>query len=162
MGAVLTRLRAIELEVLARSSGSGEHVGSLKLNPAGGGGGGRPTVGKRIPSFGQGVGKDIRSSSSAIAPGRQAPRFDPGDDGTSSGDEGDIDVEDLKEILDSLGKKGGGALTIDGGTWRTARWGEDGERRPDVGSSGFTTYADASEMRGAFIRLLEPSRAADR
>lgn len=158
MGDVLTRLRTIELKVLALSSGSGEHVGSLKLVPAGGGGGGRPNFG-RIPSFGQGVGRDIRSSSSAMG-GRQPPRVDRGgEDGTSSGDEGDIDVEDLKEILDSLGKKGGGALTVEGGTWRTARWGEDSERQPGTGSSGFTTYADASEMRGACLLLLLRSRA---
>lgn len=152
MNEVLGRLRIIELEILARSSGSGEHVGSLKLIPAGGGGG-RPNIGKRIPSFGQGIGKDIRSSSSKIA-GQQRPRSDHSncDDGTSSGEEGNVDVEDLNEILNSLGKKGGGALTVDGGTWRTARWGDDGDRRPDgIGSSGFTTYADSSEMRGALL-----------
>lgn len=148
MDVVLRRLRAIELEVLARATSTGEHVGSLKLIPAGG----RPGAGKRIPSFGEGIGKDIRTSSSiAGKPGRF------GDDGAgASTDEedaadADMDVEDLKEILDSIGKKGG-ALTVDGGTWRTARWGEDADHRKPV-RSDFTAYTDASEMRGASFVL---------
>ncbi|CAK5271015.1 unnamed protein product [Mycena citricolor] len=58
--AVLERLRAIEAEVLARpNEGEDLHVGSIKLMTAGKRAGPAP----RIPSFGMGVGKDIRSSS---------------------------------------------------------------------------------------------------
>ncbi|KAJ7058119.1 kinase-like domain-containing protein [Mycena amicta] len=57
---VLERLRAIEAEVLARpNEGDDLHVGSIKLmNNAK-----RAGAGPRIPSFGVGVGKDIRPSS---------------------------------------------------------------------------------------------------
>lgn len=53
---ILDRLRDIELEVLARSTADEVHVGSIKFMT----GGKRPGVGPRIPSFGMGVGKDIR------------------------------------------------------------------------------------------------------
>ncbi|KAF7320919.1 TKL/LISK/LISK-DD1 protein kinase [Mycena chlorophos] len=54
---ILERLRSIEAEVLARPNEGDLHVGSVKLmNPAK-----RAGVG-RIPSFGVGVGKDIRQS----------------------------------------------------------------------------------------------------
>ncbi|KAJ7620574.1 kinase-like domain-containing protein [Mycena polygramma] len=57
---ILERLRVIEAEVLARpSEGDDLHVGSVRLMTAGR----RPGVNPRIPSFGVGVGKDIRSSS---------------------------------------------------------------------------------------------------
>lgn len=53
---ILDRLRDIELEVLARSAADEVHVGSIKFMT----GGKRPGAGPRIPSFGMGVGKDIR------------------------------------------------------------------------------------------------------
>jgi len=57
---VLERLRVIESEVLARpNEGEDLHVGSIKLMTAGK----RAGPGPRIPSFGVGVGKDIRNSS---------------------------------------------------------------------------------------------------
>ncbi|KAJ7468591.1 kinase-like domain-containing protein [Mycena latifolia] len=57
---ILERLRVIEAEVLARpNEGDDLHVGSVKLMTAGK----RAGPGPRIPSFGVGVGKDIRSSS---------------------------------------------------------------------------------------------------
>ncbi|KAJ7073261.1 kinase-like domain-containing protein [Mycena belliarum] len=57
---ILERLRVIEAEVLARpNEGEDLHVGSVKLMTAGR----RAGPGPRIPSFGVGVGKDIRSSS---------------------------------------------------------------------------------------------------
>ncbi|KAH8823878.1 TKL/LISK/LISK-DD1 protein kinase [Flagelloscypha sp. PMI_526] len=61
---ILDRLRPIEAEVLSRKDESEEdaHIGSIKLM---GTGSKRPTVGPRIPSFGVGVGKDIRSSHSS-------------------------------------------------------------------------------------------------
>ncbi|KAK0213535.1 TKL/LISK/LISK-DD1 protein kinase [Armillaria fumosa] len=58
---ILERLRLIEVEVLARPSEDEDaHVGSIKFMT----GGKRPSAGPRIPSFGMGVGKDIRSSGS--------------------------------------------------------------------------------------------------
>lgn len=55
---ILARLRVIEAEVLARpNEGEDVHVGSVKFAN----GGKRPAPGPRIPSFGMGVGKDIRS-----------------------------------------------------------------------------------------------------
>ncbi|KAJ6542629.1 kinase-like domain-containing protein [Mycena capillaripes] len=57
---ILERLRVIEAEVLARpNEGDDLHVGSVRLMTAGK----RAGPGPRIPSFGLGVGKDIRSSS---------------------------------------------------------------------------------------------------
>ncbi|KAL1741801.1 kinase-like protein [Schizophyllum fasciatum] len=56
---ILARLRVIEAEVLARpDEGEDVHVGSVKFAT----GGKRPGPGPRIPSFGMGVGKDIRTS----------------------------------------------------------------------------------------------------
>jgi len=58
---ILARLRDIELEVLARpEEGETMHVGSVKLLT--GARSKRPTV-PRIPSFGQGIGKEIRRGS---------------------------------------------------------------------------------------------------
>ncbi len=58
---ILERLRLIEVEVLARlNEDEDSHVGSIKFLT----GGKRPAPGPRIPSFGMGVGKDIRSSGS--------------------------------------------------------------------------------------------------
>lgn len=56
---ILDRLRIIEAEVLSRPSERDEaHIGSIKsMGPK------RPVGGPRIPSFGMGVGKDIRSGS---------------------------------------------------------------------------------------------------
>ncbi|KAK7055173.1 TKL/LISK/LISK-DD1 protein kinase [Favolaschia claudopus] len=57
---ILERLREIEAEVLARpNEGEDLHVGSVRLMTASK----RAGPGPRIPSFGVGVGKDIRSSS---------------------------------------------------------------------------------------------------
>ena len=54
---ILSRLRAIELEVLSRpSEGEEVHLGSIKFMP----GQKRPNAGPRIPSFGVGVGSSIR------------------------------------------------------------------------------------------------------
>ena len=56
---VLERLRLIEAEVLVRpNEGEDLHVGSIKFMT----GGKRPVGGPRIPSFGMGVGKEIRNS----------------------------------------------------------------------------------------------------
>ncbi|KAG6908045.1 hypothetical protein DXG01_006407 [Tephrocybe rancida] len=61
---ILERLRVIEAEVLARpSEGEDAHVGSIKFLT----GGKRPAGGPRIPSFGMGVGKDIRHSGSSTS-----------------------------------------------------------------------------------------------
>jgi LIM domain kinase 1 len=57
---ILERLRVIEAEVLARpNEGDDLHVGSVRLMTAGR----RAGPGPRIPSFGVGVGQNIRSSS---------------------------------------------------------------------------------------------------
>jgi LIM domain kinase 1 len=59
---ILDRLRVIEAEVHARpNEGEDMHVGSIKFLT----GGKRPSVAPRIPSFGVGVGKDIRTSGSS-------------------------------------------------------------------------------------------------
>ncbi|PPR02831.1 hypothetical protein CVT24_002228 [Panaeolus cyanescens] len=79
---ILERLRVIELEVLARpSEGADLHLGSVKFMT----GGKRPSAAPRIPSFGMGVGKDIR--------------------GVGSGtDDSDDDDDDLMEAV--MGLKG--------------------------------------------------------
>ncbi|KAL0952728.1 hypothetical protein HGRIS_006961 [Hohenbuehelia grisea] len=59
---ILERLRAIEAEVLSRPSEADEaQIGTVKFMT----GGKRPTAGPRIPSFGMGVGKDIRTNGDA-------------------------------------------------------------------------------------------------
>ena len=59
--AVLERLRKIELEVLERPSEAGDqHVGSIKFLT----GGRRPFTVPRIPSFGMGVAREVRTGSS--------------------------------------------------------------------------------------------------
>ena len=59
---ILERLRAIEAEVLLRPGESDDmHLGSVRFMS----GGKRPAGGPRIPSFGMGVGKDIRSGVSS-------------------------------------------------------------------------------------------------
>ena len=59
---VLERLRLIEAEVLVRpEEGEDLHVGSIKFMT----GGKRPAAGPRIPSFGMGIGKEIRNSAAS-------------------------------------------------------------------------------------------------
>lgn len=53
---ILDKLRAIEAEVLMRPDEATENVGSVKFMT----GGKRPGAGPRIPSFGMGIGKNIR------------------------------------------------------------------------------------------------------
>jgi LIM domain kinase 1 len=55
---ILERLRQIEGEVFMRPDEVNENVGSIKFIT----GGRRPGAGPRIPSFGMGVGKDIRNT----------------------------------------------------------------------------------------------------
>jgi LIM domain kinase 1 len=87
---ILNRLRDIEAEVLLRPSEADDlHVGSVKFMT---GTGKRPGAGPRIPSFGVGVGKDIR--------------------GNSDGSE-DSDEDELTDAMDKLG-----SVSING-TWST-------------------------------------------
>lgn len=53
---ILERLREIEQDILLRQEGEDVHVGSIKFIS----GGKRPPTVQRIPSFGIGIGKDIR------------------------------------------------------------------------------------------------------
>ncbi|KAJ7584872.1 kinase-like domain-containing protein [Mycena floridula] len=55
---ILERLRVIEAEVLSRPSEQNEHIGSIRSMNR------RPGAAPRIPSFGVGVGKDIKNSGS--------------------------------------------------------------------------------------------------
>lgn len=152
MPEVLRRLRELELEVLARGDAN-EHVGSLKLV---GGPSSRPGLAnKRIPSFGQGVGKDIRS---AAEDDKKKVMDDSTDD--------EQDDEDLHEILKGLGTvklaagHGKAAAEAAAGeeeknaasvTWRTARWGDshvDASKEHNMRGGLPSFYEDASEMRG--------------
>ncbi|KAG6812615.1 hypothetical protein H0H92_001834 [Tricholoma furcatifolium] len=61
---ILERLRAIEAQVHARpNDGEDAHVGSIKFLT----GGKRSAAGPRIPSFGLGIGKDIRHNGSSAS-----------------------------------------------------------------------------------------------
>jgi hypothetical protein len=152
MPEVLRRLRELELEVLARGD-ENEHVGSLKLV---GGSTARPGLAnKRIPSFGQGVGKDIRSA--AEGDGKKIME-------DSTDDEEHDDDEDLHEILKGLGtvklEVGHGKAGTEAAgeeknaasvTWRTARWGDshvDASKEHNTRGGLPSFYEDASEMRG--------------
>lgn len=146
MEEVLSRLRAIELDILAQGT-QAEHVGSLKLVSSGTKALSvtRPSMNKRIPSFGQGIGKDIRHSSHVVK--------HPGEE--SSTEDEDMDEDDLKEILKDLGSVRLGklsALSAGEGTWRTARWGDDPDALQVIRKAGksvrTSVYQDASEMRG--------------
>ncbi|KAF4611424.1 hypothetical protein D9613_003788 [Agrocybe pediades] len=78
---ILDRLRAIEAEVLLRpGEGDDMHVGSVRFMT----GGKRPPTGPRIPSFGMGVGKEIRSN-------------------VSSDDESEDDIPEIIKNLSSMG-----------------------------------------------------------
>ncbi|KAF8870643.1 kinase-like domain-containing protein [Gymnopilus junonius] len=83
---ILERLRAIEAEVLVRpEEGDDMHLGSVRFMT----GGKRPGAAPRIPSFGMGVGKDIRG----------------GGDGSASDDD-DSDDEELMEAVSALSRVG--------------------------------------------------------
>ncbi|KIY61749.1 kinase-like protein [Cylindrobasidium torrendii FP15055 ss-10] len=84
---ILERLRLIEMQVLARQD-EDSHVGSIKFLT----GGKRPGPAPRIPSFGVGVGKDIRSSA-------------------MSTDESD---DELMEAIEGLSQASDSAWTEDG------------------------------------------------
>jgi LIM domain kinase 1 len=97
---ILERLREIEAGVLLRpSEGDDSHVGSVKFMT-----GKRPGAGLRIPSFGMGIGKDIRGSDQVA------------DD--KSSDDSD---EELLEVVKSLS-------TVDLTTsWNSVASGKSGE-----------------------------------
>jgi len=59
---ILDRLGEIEAEVLSRPETDDFHVGSIKLMT----GGRRPGAAPRIPSFGAGIGKDIRYNADSV------------------------------------------------------------------------------------------------
>ncbi|KAG1800998.1 kinase-like domain-containing protein [Suillus plorans] len=59
---ILDRLGEIETEVLSRPDTDDFHVGSIRLMT----GGRRPGAAPRIPSFGAGVGKDIRHNTASV------------------------------------------------------------------------------------------------
>ncbi|KAG1852620.1 kinase-like domain-containing protein [Suillus tomentosus] len=59
---ILERLGEIETEVLSRPDTEDFHVGSIRLMT----GGRRPGAAPRIPSFGAGVGKDIRHNTASV------------------------------------------------------------------------------------------------
>lgn len=83
---ILDRLREIEAEVLLRpGEGEDAHVGSIKFMT----GGKRPGNAPRIPSFGMGVGKDIRGN---------------GDISTTSSNSSSEDSDD--ELIEALSKLG--------------------------------------------------------
>ncbi|KAJ3564015.1 hypothetical protein NP233_g8565 [Leucocoprinus birnbaumii] len=88
---ILERLRAIEEDVLLRpEEGEDVHVGSIKFMT----GGKRPPAAPRIPSFGMGVGKDIRANGQENTSSRSS--------NSSSGGE-DSDDDELIEALSKLG-----------------------------------------------------------
>lgn len=88
---ILERLRAIEEDVLLRpEEGEDVHVGSIKFMTDGK----RPPPAPRIPSFGMGVGKTIRTNEKE----KISSRFS----SSSSGGE-DSDDEELIEALSKLG-----------------------------------------------------------
>jgi LIM domain kinase 1 len=79
---ILERLRAIEAEVLLRpSEGDDMHLGSVRFMA----GGKRSAAGPRIPSFGMGVGKEIRNGVSS-----------------TSSEDSDEDDEELLEAVKGL------------------------------------------------------------
>ena len=65
---ILDRLREIETEVLARPTEADDHLGSVKFMT----GMRRPGAAPRIPSFGVGVGRDIKHSAETVVSDRQS------------------------------------------------------------------------------------------
>ncbi|EIW76706.1 kinase-like protein [Coniophora puteana RWD-64-598 SS2] len=86
---ILERLREIEAEVLMRAEAGELHMGSVKFMTAGGSK--RPRAAPRIPSFGQGIGKDIRQSQIGDAA-----------ENAMSGGEESSDEEELMEAISGL------------------------------------------------------------
>lgn len=134
MPEVLTRLRAIELDVLSNMKDETEHVGSIKLPAA---------MGKRgMPSF-EPLNKDHKTIEKEL---REAEKEEDGEDDMKKME------EDALEALGNLkvdGKGADGSNASEGGgdgedeekeTWRTARW----EERPSI----LTHFTDPSEIRG--------------
>ncbi|KAI0688497.1 kinase-like protein [Cytidiella melzeri] len=110
---ILDRLREIEAEVLARPSEPDDaHVGSVKFMT----GMRRPGAGPRIPSFGLGVGKDIKTAAVTSAA-----------DGHSSDDDSD---EELMQAVLGLSKVGLGSTWSNG-----AQDHSDGSARPLLDST---------------------------
>jgi LIM domain kinase 1 len=89
---ILVRLGEIEAEILSRpSDGADQHIGSIKFAT----GNKRPGAAPRIPSFGMGVGKDIRTS--------EEKTF------SFSSDENESDDEELMEAISKLKDVGVGS-----------------------------------------------------
>lgn len=89
---ILDRLRDIEAEVLARPSEADDHVGSVKFMT----GMRRPGAAPRIPSFGMGVGRDVKHS----APGDSAQH---GDQNSSGEEDSDSELMDALSKLSTAG-----------------------------------------------------------
>ncbi|CDZ97076.1 kinase-like protein [Phaffia rhodozyma] len=132
MEEVLRRLRVIELDVLSREK-EVEHVGSLKLVPRH-----KSNANKRIPSFGQEIGKELKhSTSSGHKPSTsRTQRAGREEDGSTEDEDGDMDQENLKDILKDLGRDHlrpkdnahdiiDGEKVREGGARKKAKWGND-------------------------------------
>lgn len=93
---VLDRLRVIELEVLNREDDADKlHVGSVKLfTGVGTKGKGRPGIGPRIPSFGEGVGNEIR--------GRKEGEHKRGPVGDGDGDTTPEETSEDEELMEAI------------------------------------------------------------
>ncbi|EIN05846.1 kinase-like protein [Punctularia strigosozonata HHB-11173 SS5] len=119
---ILERLRVIELEVLERPSEANEaSVGTVKFFT----GSKRPTPAPRIPSFGMGVGSNIRASSIT---GRPTGGF--------SSDE-DSDDEELHEALEGLN-----AVRL--GSDLTSTPASEGSNAPLLDDTASSSYSDYS------------------
>ncbi|KAJ7482312.1 kinase-like domain-containing protein [Mycena galericulata] len=117
---ILERLRVIEAEVLARpNEGDDLHVGSVRLMTAGR----RAGPGPRIPSFGVGVGKDIRGSSKNSS------------SASSSADNTDDSDDEMMEAVLGLSSVGVGNSDWSEGT--------DGGHQPLLDNNG-STFSDYS------------------
>ncbi|KIM27090.1 hypothetical protein M408DRAFT_330223 [Serendipita vermifera MAFF 305830] len=98
---VLDRLKNIELEVLSKDSEAENlHIGSVKLfTGVGTKRGTRPALGPRIPSFGQGVGNEIRGKKDGE---KKTKRDDDDEDSGETTPEETSEDEELMEAISSL------------------------------------------------------------
>ncbi|KAH9834415.1 kinase-like protein [Rhodofomes roseus] len=106
---ILDKLREIETEVLSRPSEADDmHLGTVKFMT---GGQRRPGAAPRIPSFGMGVGKDIRSSSTL--------EVHSSDESADSDEEYALTIErlshvDLSSVWSDAGRGDSGQPLLDG------------------------------------------------
>ncbi|KAG8983832.1 hypothetical protein FRB93_006939 [Tulasnella sp. JGI-2019a] len=156
MVTILSRLRAIEIEVASREAEADQHVGSIKFLSTSK----RPTAAPRIPSFGVGVGSGIR-----VNPPAEEVKIE---EESASEDAGDSDDELEAAIRGLNGVKVGGSGGLSPskgvplGSVTTSSWISPADILKGVGSGGNngTRIVGAREKEKPLIDMDEGTGSA--